>query len=60
MIPKFTLNTEYLMNSMGYIKLHSDSESAQVATMVGNCLFFKHTALFGEAVYRIYRQTILY
>ena len=57
-IPKFTLNTKYLMNSRSYIRMHSDSESAQIATMVGNCLFFKHYPTFGEAVYRIYRQSV--
>ena len=59
-IPEFTLNAVYSMNSRGYIRMHSDTESAQAATMVGNCLFFKHYPDIGEAVYRIYRQTILY
>lgn len=57
-IPEFTLNAVYSMNSMGYIRMHSDSESAQTATMVGNCLFFKHYPSFEEAVYRIYRQSV--
>ena len=45
---------------MGYIRLHSDTESAQNQTIVGNCLFFKHYPDIEEAVYRIYRQSILY
>jgi hypothetical protein len=57
---EFTLNTEYSMNSRGYIRLHSDTESAQNQTIVGNCLFFKHYPNISEAVYKIYRQSILY
>lgn len=56
---EFTLNAVYSMNSRGYIRLHSDTESAQNQTIVGNCLFFKHTPHFDEAVYRIYRQSPL-
>lgn len=48
------------MNSIGYIRLHSDTKSAQNQTIVENCLFFKHTPHFSEAVYRIYRQSVLY
>ena len=57
---EFTLNSEYPINSIGYIRMHSDSESAQNQTIVGNCLFFKHYPDIEEAVYRIYRQSILY